>query len=410
MSQEYDSKFFLVAVVIVILFGVWFFSVQGAMSPFILSLIIIGFLIPFRQNRSIRVLIALVFTIFMIWLFHYLQEIIAPFLISFALAYLFDPVVDKFQTKKISRTFSIMIIIFFIVSSLVLFGLFVIPQFVTEVQALGKTLPSYQEFKDNLKLNWADFFSRIGIDVNYMFQVIETESKQKFSEFLKYFSAGAEGISSSLSSIITQLINLILIPFATFYFLRDFDRNMNYLRGKIPDRHKNRAEKIYSRINTILSLYIRGKILVAFIIALITWTLLLIFQINFALIIALLAGFLSLIPYVGSILKFGIGILLGLMNPDPVTSEVIILSVLLLVEILDMVIISPKVIGEKLGIHPVLMIFSMFVFAKVLGILGLLIAIPVTAILKVFILEWYEQHFYNKEFLGEEKPAADRQD
>jgi predicted PurR-regulated permease PerM len=393
----------------IILFGVWFFSIQSALSPFILSLIIIGFLLPFRQNRSIRVLIALVFVLFMIWLFYYLQDIIAPFIISFALAYLFDPVVDKFQAKKISRSFSIVIIILFIIGSLVAFGLFVIPQFVTEVQSLGKTLPSYQEFKDNLRLNWTGFFSRIGIDLNYMIQMIESESKQKLTEFLKYFSAGAEGISSSLSSIMTQLINLILIPFATFYFLRDFDRNMNYLRGKIPDRHKGRAEKIYSRINTILSLYIRGKVLVAIIIAVITWILLLIFQINFALIIAMLAGFLSLIPYVGSILKFGIGLLLGLMNPDPLTSEIVILSVLLLVEILDMVIISPKVIGEKLGIHPVLMIFSMFVFAKVLGILGLLIAIPVTAILKVFVLEWYEQHFYNKEFLGEEK-AIDKKE
>lgn len=394
--------------VIVILFGVWFFTVHTILSPFILSLIIIGFLLPFRQNRSIRVLIALVFTIFMIWLFYYLQEIIAPFLIAFALAYLFDPVVDKFQTKKISRTYSIIIIIFFIVGSLVSFGLFVIPQFVTEVETLGKTLPSYYEFRESFRLSWSGVFDRFGIDLNHLFQTIEAQSRQKFSEFILYFSAGAEGIGSSLSSIVTQLINLIIIPFATFYFLRDFDRNMTYLRGKIPDRHKERAEKIYSRINTILSLYIRGKILVAFIIALITWVLLLVFQINFALIIALLAGFLSLIPYVGSILKFGIGILLGLMNPDPVTSEIVIISVLLLVEILDMVIISPKVIGEKLGIHPVLLIFSLFVFAKVLGIIGLLIAIPATAILKVFLLEWYEQHFYSKEFLGEEKPAEDR--
>ncbi len=137
MPQEHDSKFFLVSFVIIILFGVWFFSIQSALSPFILSLIIIGFLLPFRQNRSIRVLIALVFVLFMIWLFYYLQDIITPFIISFALAYLFDPVVDKFQTKKISRSFSIVIIILFIRTAITFSfpDLFVIPE-VFQVQFL----------------------------------------------------------------------------------------------------------------------------------------------------------------------------------------------------------------------------------------------------------------------------------
>lgn len=402
MRNDANHVFLLFALIIVILFGFWFYTVSSALSPFLLSLVIIGFLLPFRHYRPVRALIALVVALFLIWLIHYLQEIITPFIIAFALAYLFDPVVDKFQQFKLSRTYAIVAVVIFIVGSLVAFGLLVVPQFITEVQSLGKTLPSYNELKESIRLNWGSWLERIGIDLNALFQTAESQGRRKIGELLEFFSAGAEGIGASLNSIVNQLINLIIIPFATFYFLRDFDHNITYLRNKIPERHKDRAEKIYNRINAILSLYIRGKIFVAIIITLLTWILLWVFQINFALMIGLLAGFLSLIPYVGSILKFIIGIVLGLMNPDPIRSVITLLIILAIIEILDMIIISPRVIGEKIGVHPVLMIFALFVFAKLLGILGLLIAIPVTAILKVFILEWYEQYIYSRSFLGDD--------
>ncbi len=411
MISDQDSKFTLVGLALILLFGVWFFAIKDALSPFILSLIIIGFMLPFRQHRSIRVLIALVFTLFMIWLFFYLQDIVSPFLIAFALAYLFDPVVDRLEKLKINRAFSIVVIIFFIVGLLVSFVLFVIPQFAAEVEKLGKTLPSYETFKESIRQNWWGILDRVGLHFERVFQMIESEGPSKTNEILKYFSLSARGLTSGITSIINQLINLILIPFATFYFLRDFDRNMAYIRTKIPDRHKDRAEKIYTRINTILSLYIRGKILVAVIITFITWLALTVFQINFALIIALSTGFLSIIPYIGPILTMVIGGVLGLLNPDPLSADLTVLIILAIIQILDMLIISPKVIGEKIGIHPVLMIFALFVFGKVLGFLGLVIAIPVTAILKVFILEWYEQNFYKKEFLGSDhsvpKPEID---
>ena len=402
MIQEKESRFLLVTFTFLILFGVWFFSIKDAFSPFILSLIIIGFMIPFRQHKSIRVMIAMVFTIFMIWLFFYLHDIVSPFLTSFALAYLFDPVVDQLEKRKVSRSFSIVIIIAFILSSLVLLGLLIIPQFASEVQILTTSFPSYEAIRSAIQLNWLSFLANFGIDVDRLMQTIETESSGKINELIKYFSLSTQNITAGLSSLLTQLINLILIPFLTFYFLRDFDKNVALLRNKIPERHKTSAEKIYSRINNILSIYIRGKILSAFVISLIAWIALTILGIDFALLIGMTTGFLSLLPYIGPILAFGIGVLFGLLNADAAGSIFKIVIVIAVIQLLDMAIISPKMVGEKLGIHPILMIFSLFVFGKVLGMLGLIIALPATAILKVFVMEWYERNFLKQEFLKDD--------
>ena len=124
--------------------------------------------------------------------------------------------------------------------------------------------------------------------------------------------------------------------------------------------------------------------------------------IHFALILGLVTGFLSIIPYVGPVLTFVVGAVLGVLNPSPEMSIVKIFLVLGVIELMDMLIISPKVVGERLGLHPVLLIFSLFVFGKVLGMLGLLISIPATAIMKVFVMEWYEQSFLKQEFLRDD--------
>lgn len=405
MPTEKESRFLLIAIVFAILFGVWFFSIKDVFPPFILSLIITAFLLPFREHKSVRVLIALVLAVLLIWMFYYLQDIVTPFLISFALAYLFDPIVDWFEKRRVTRTASIIAIVTLILGGLFLVGLLIIPQFAEEVQILATSLPSYEEFKSRLRLGEWAFLSKIGLDVERLVQVIETEASQKINELIKYFSESALGITSGLSSLITQLINLILIPFLTFYFLRDFDKNIASLRKKVPDRHQERADKIYNRVNTILSLYIRGKILAAMLITLITWLALSILQINFALLIGLTTGFLSLIPYVGPIITFIIGGVLGFLNPDPEKAILEILIVIGVIQVLDMAIISPKMVGEKLGLHPVLSIFALFVFAKVLGVVGLLMALPLTAIVKVFVMDWYDQSFFKQEFFRDDVPS-----
>jgi predicted PurR-regulated permease PerM len=340
----------------------------------------------------------------MVWLFYYLKDIITPFIISFALAYLFDPVVDQLEKRKISRTFSIMIISIFIVGGLTLIGLIIIPQFAEEIQKLTTTFPSYEELKERLRVESLAFLGALGIDVDRLIATMESETTQKINEFIRQFTERAQNVSSTLSSLVNQLINLILIPFVTFYFLRDFDRLVRTIREKTPERHKARAEKLYTRVDTILSLYIRGKVLAAVLVTIVTWIVLEILGVHFALILGLMTGFLSIIPYVGPVLTFFIGAVLGLLNPSPESSIMKILAVLAVIQLLDMVIISPKVIGEKLGLHPVLLIFSLFVFGKMLGILGLLISIPVTAILKVFVMEWYEQSFLKQEFLRDDTP------
>lgn len=400
--NEKESRFYLVGVVLLMLIGAFLFGIREVFSPFLLAIVLISFLLPFRDNKSVRVLIALVFVLFMIWLFAYLQDIISPFILAFALAYLFDPVVDVFERRKVSRTVSIAIILVVILSLFTLFGVFVVPQVTAEFRTLAASLPSMEGMEYALRTQWLSWLAVLGVDTEQLIATVQEELSRRVSDFVKYFTESAQVFTTGLSSMLTQLLNLIIIPFVMFYFLRDFDKNIAGLRARIPDRHRERFEKTYDRVNSILNLYIRGKILAAGVITLITWMVLAITGIKFALIIGVVSGVLSLLPYVGTVLIFVVGIVLGLFNPDPVSAIWISVIVLGIIQVLDMLIISPRMVGEKLGLHPVLMIFSLFVFAKVWGIVGLLISIPLTAILKVFVMEWYDQSFFKKSFFQEE--------
>lgn len=409
MINEKEPRFLLITLIATILFGFWFVTIKDVFSPFILATVIIAFLLPFRDHKTIRVLIALIFTLFMLWLIHELREIFTPFLIAFALAYLFDPVVDGFEKRKFSRTSSIVVIILAILGTLFAIGLLVIPQFAGEVSALAGTFPSYEDFKRNLNPDALSFLQSWGMDTAKIIAMIESETTNKITGLIREFTQSAQSLSDGLSSLITQLINLILIPFITFYFLRDFDQNITRIRSRTPERHRAKFEKLYTRIDGILSVYIRRIFLTAFTLGMLSMVILFILDIRFATIIGITLGLFYLIPYVGYLLTFAVGAIMGLLNPDPGSAVLKIMIVIACIKIIDLGIVSPRLVGEKLGLHPVLMIFSIFVFGKLLGLLGLFIAIPVTAILKVLIMEWYDQNFLHREFIRDDSSSTSKE-
>ena len=161
------------------------------------------------------------------------------------------------------------------------------------------------------------------------------------------------------------------------------------------------AENI-NNVDEILSGYIRGQLMVCLAVAVLTGTALSILGIPYALILGIVAGVLNLVPYIGLAITLGIGLLVGIFSPSPLITCIKIVVVIEAVQILEGAVLSPRIVGEKVGLHPVWVMLSILVFSHFWGFVGLLVAVPFAAVIKLFISMLIDKYWKPPESL----PAA----
>jgi len=191
--------------------------------------------------------------------------------------------------------------------------------------------------------------------------------------------------------VVSRIINLVIIPFLAFYVLKDFPLIKHRAKMLFPQAKRARAQEYYKRIDELLGRYIRGAITVAFINAVLVASFFWIFGIQYPLVMGIVAGVLDLIPYFGLIIMLLLSIVVAFYSGAPVPAHIILAaSTIAGLHVLEAAVLSPKIIGSKVGIHPALLILSLLIFSFFLGFIGLLIAVPTTAILILLFREWQE--------------------
>jgi len=188
-----------------------------------------------------------------------------------------------------------------------------------------------------------------------------------------------------VSAAFGQLLNLVLVPFLFFYILKDIDRIKSALRRLLVTRDGWLSLENIGRIDNILSGYIRGQLMVCLVVAVLTGTALSVLGIPYALILGLVAGVLNLVPYIGLAITLVLGLLVGIFSPSPLITCIKIVVVIEAVQILEGAVLSPRIVGEKVGLHPVWVMLSILIFSHFWGFVGLLIAVPFAAIIKLFV-------------------------
>jgi predicted PurR-regulated permease PerM len=260
-----------------------------------------------------------------------------------------------------------------------------IPSLVTEIEDLIAGIPEVAK----------TVFDSIQTGLPRILKFLRIESSQLEQSLLEEIPSRVEGLFVNLlkgvvgvGAFLGQIFNLIIIPLLTFYFLKDFNRLKDAFLDIIP--RKKRAICIFYawRMNRILGGYLRGQLIVCVIVGIFTGLGLTLFRIPFALLIGVAAGILNIIPFVGYWITLGLCILTALFTPDVLLSLIKIVGVFMTIQVIEAYVISPKIVGERVGLHPLAVIFSVLVFARFLGFIGLLIAVPTTALLKFLLDEW----------------------
>lgn len=350
------------------------------------------------RNPYIRLLALLTGLFFFGWFVYGLRGVLTPLLISFLIAYLLDPVVDRFEARGINRTLAILIlmVVLFISTSVFIFLIALAVRDFSDV--IKNDLPNWLEnvvmpWLNDVTLPWIS--STFDLDLNrggrtdYLSGIVQ-EVRGQLASFVPRLAGPIRTILTSALSgtlaLVAWVANLILIPLFSFYLLRDFDKIVAKARGLIPRHIESDVAKVFREIDETVSAFVRGQLLVMLILGVLYGIGLSISQVKMGFGIGLIAGLLCVIPYLGFFAGISMALIMSLMGGDNIWWNLIGTGITFgVVQALEGTIITPKVVGDKVGLHPVWVILSLMVGAHILGVLGMLLAIPAAAVIKIII-------------------------
>ena len=315
-----------------------------------------------------------------------IRSILAPFIFSLTIAYFLHPLMDRLCKKRFSRLSAALLIIGMFFTVFIAIIVVMSPIVYAQSQALIIALPQYfQIVASEVYPKCAAVLSSIGIRMNSnLLQVIDNaDLASKIFNFLQNFLLNA---FSSSAAFINILSLIFITPILIFYLLKDWDLLAAKVHSYFPSRFAISASQIMREIDQALAGFVRGQISVCLILGLIYSILLSFAGLNFGFLIGVITGFLTFVPYVGALTGFVVAMLVaffqwGFNFMDLVT----IAMVFVFGQTLESNFLTPKLIGKNIGLHPVWIIFGLFVFGALFGFMGLLFATPLTAICGVLI-------------------------
>lgn len=327
------------------------------------------------------------------YLIYLLSPILMPFVAAALLAYLGDPLVDKLETYKLSRTLAVTTVFLVIVTVLLLIILLLIPILETQIKRLAGVLPSYIDWA--LTISSPFLQERFGIDP----QVFEGDKlKTAFSSHWKETGGLVRGLAQTISKsgalVMAWAANLALIPLLTFYLLRDWDHLVAYVRDLLPRNVEPTVAHLTRESDQMLGAFLRGQLLVMLCLGTIYFIGLAVLGIEFALLIGMIAGVVSFVPYLGLIVGISIAGLAAIFQfQDPIYLLWVGL-VFGIAQMIEGMILTPLLVGDRIGLHPVTVIFAVLAGGQLFGFAGILLALPVAAVLAVIMRHLH--HTYKK--------------
>lgn len=319
--------------------------------------------------------------------------ILPPLVVAGILYYLIDPLIDWLEAKfNIPRVWSISIVFILIFGLLIWTVVTLIPIIQSQISSLIHNIPSYWRDLQGMlnELSHNPRLQKLHLTQNFSTTKINHSLAQSWDGVL---GSAFNNLTSAVGIVSNVVMILLTAPFVLFFMLKD-DRQIKPLVLKyVPDRLKASIGVTLTEINGALSSYIRGQLTVAFWVAVMFAVGYLIAQVPYALLLGITAGFLNLIPYVGSALGLIPAIILALINGHGMIWSVII--VFAIEQTIETRVVSPLVVGNKMNMHPVTTIFVLLVSGGMFGLAGVIFGIPIFAILKIIcsrIFKWFQRN------------------
>ncbi|WP_455375062.1 AI-2E family transporter [Kaarinaea lacus] len=338
-------------------------------------------------------------------LVYLLAPVITPFLMGALLAYLGDPLVDRLEAKKLSRTVSVIIVFVFIFLVVLLIPVVLLPLIEQQISALATNFPKYIDW---IQLNVVPFISQtFNIDPSILNTATLKQSiVTSWREVGGFAGNIVSGISKSSVVLLSWLANLVLVPVVTFYLLRDWDVMMEKIRQLLPRATEPTVVKLAKECDDVLGQFLRGQVTVMIALGIIYTVGLWIVGLDLALLVGMIAGLVSFVPYLGFIVGIVLAGIAAIMQFGDMTYLLYVAIVFGIGQALEGMLLTPLLVGDKIGLHPVAVIFAVMAGGQLFGFVGVLLALPVAAVIVVLLRHVHELYKLS-EIYGETAKQAD---
>lgn len=324
-------------------------------------------------------------------LLYVFSSILLPFVAGMALAYLLDPVADRLERLGLSRAVATAVILVLFVMIALLALMIIVPVLGSQLQGLIANMPAYLDAAQR----WLSH--EAGTRVFKALRISATDIRGSLGALFSDSSAILTTLLSSVwnggQTLISVISLLVVTPVVAFYMLLDWDRMVKTIDDNLPRHHRETIRALASEMNTNVANFVRGQVSVSTLLGLFYAVSLSLAGLSFGLLIGLVAGLISFIPYLGSIVGGGlaIGVALYQFWPDWTWISVIV-GIFVVGQFVEGNILQPKLIGSSVGLHPVWLMFALFAFGALFGFVGLLVAVPAAASVAVLVRFAFAQY------------------
>lgn len=342
---------------------------------------------PVTKRALVRIAAGLILAYVLLWLMSVLETVTTVLMISLILAYMVNPLVNKLQFWGLSRSLASILIVLSVIMFFVLFLIFFVPAIFREIASFGKYAPSYLKTLEKLLEEVIRYF---GITIpqtpDEIKQLVIEQWQQVLPKIANPAARVASTIFSSTMGILSFVFYALLIPILTYYLMVSFENIRAGAKDLIPPYSRPAVLSRLNEIDTALSAFVRGQVTVSLILAVLYSIGFVLIGIDLAIVLGVTSGLLFIIPYFGTLIGIIGGSLMALAKFGDLTHVLYVLGWISFVQLLEGNLITPKVVGSAIGLNPVVYILALIVAGNLFGLVGLLVAIPVTAILKVVLV------------------------
>lgn len=332
-------------------------------------------------------------------LLYALGPVLTPFLVAAALAYLGDPLADRLEARNFSRSTSVVIVFTGLIAAALIALAVLVPLLQQQLLMLAGKLPRYIEWFQYTAMPWIQ--SRLASDL----PALDLEQlKTAVVEHWQQVGGIAAGVMASLTGSSMALLgffaNLVLIPVLTFYLLRDWDLLVARIHELIPRRYEPRVARLARECDEVLGAFMHGQLLVMISLGVVYSVGLWIVGLDMALLIGMIAGLASFIPYLGFIIGMVLAGAAALMQFQEALPLLYVLMVFGVGQLLESFVLTPYLLGDRIGLHPAMVIFAVMAGGQLFGFIGVLLALPAAAVIMVVLRHFHEEYLKSQSRTG----------
>jgi predicted PurR-regulated permease PerM len=356
------------------------------------------------MSKSTKILLgtALLLITLAVAVLYYSSAVFLQLFIAFALAYILNPMVELLEHKGVKRPYGILIVFCLTVVLCGGFAVFLVVSITSELSSMQLNLPAYvQHLYDITPASIKGYFGietadRLALRLSELLLQVRSAAPDLLQPLLAFL----QKVLTSTVGVLLTLLGYLIIPVYLVYLLFDLPQLKTFIESYIPERLRPAYRNKLAEVDAVLSGFVRGQLSVCAILALLYSVGLYVIGIDLAIAIGTLAGVTFIIPYVGTIIGICLSVAMALLKFNDILHPLLCLGWFGFVQLLEGAMITPKVVGHTVGLHPLVAIVSLLIGGQLFGIAGMLLAVPVTAVLQVFLRSLAE-YYRNSEFYRE---------